>query len=208
MPEIPPKDIIATRQDHVGRFAVFHQPGPNIVAPLPWQAIALDIGNDDTITIQVRLDERHEPGAPAWTARDLLRVALGRQLTEGDRSGDALARTSASHLASALVALQRRLGLPPAPSIAVAPGPHRSVYAWTVATLPGVGSLQLCPGFRGDGEGVTPELLLHVLDQLLADAANGIRSDLHLREAAQRVGDALAAEVARMRAVCGPAQPH
>ncbi|CAH2603723.1 conserved protein of unknown function [Rhodovastum atsumiense] len=139
-----------------------------------------------------------------------LRIALGRQLTEADHSGDALARTSASHLASALVALQRRLGLPPAPSIAVAvaPGPHRSVYAWTVATLPGVSSLQLCPGFRGDGESVTPELLLHVLGQLLADAANGIRSDLHLREAAQRAEDALATEVARMRAVCGPAQPH
>jgi hypothetical protein len=202
MPEIPPHDIVATRQDSVGRFAVFHEPGPGFVVPVHWGAVALDMG-EDTVTIRVRIDELDDPDVPAWTARDLARLALGRQLTEVARSDDPMARRSAEHLAALHLLLQKRSGLPPARPVLTAPGAHASVYPWTVATLAGVGSIELCPGPLGNGEGVTPELLLHVLDQLLSDAARGLRADPELYTGAKLASEALREETARMLARCG-----
>lgn len=198
MPPIPPETIVAFRHDHLGRFAVFHQPGPSLLAPLPWQRVSLDQGKDN-VDLAVRLDEHDASGATGWTARDLLRIALARQVAEAARSGNASARRSASHLAQALIALQHRSGLPPAPIIDVAAGPRPSIYPWTIATLPGVGSLMLCPVPHGAGEGVTPELLLHVLEQLFGDAIGGCRADRHLRAAARSVTAALREETARLR---------
>jgi hypothetical protein len=180
---------------------IFYEPAPSIAAALGWRAVTLD-GGELTDTIQVRLDEQDDFGAAAWTARDILRAALARQLAEVARSGDVMASRSASHLSSALVSLQRRPGLPPAPTITLAPGPTSSAYFWTAASLPGAGSILLCPGPCG-GEGVSPELLLQVLDQLLTDAVHGIRADRHLRAAARQVGAALQQEILRVQARCG-----
>jgi hypothetical protein len=101
--------------------------------------------------------------------------------------------------------LQRRNDLPSVPVISIRPGDHSSAYTWNVASIDGVGTIQLCPDPLGDGEGITPELLLHVIDLLLGDAARGIRADGHLHDAAHHAGAALRAEIARMRLLRGPA---
>ena len=128
-----------------------------------------------------------------------------RQLAEFARSDDALASLSAFHLLLALGQLQCRHDLPSVSKISTCPGFHSSAYPWNVATIDGVGTIQLCPDPLGDGEGITPELLLHVIDLLLGDAARGIRADGHLHAAAHHAGAALRAETARMRLLRGPA---
>jgi hypothetical protein len=204
MREIPPHNIVATRHDHVGRFALFHSPAPSIFPTIPWRAVNLEVGTEDSVTVQVHLDEHDDPGAAAWTARDLVRIAFARQLAEFARSDDALASLSAFHLMLAFGQLQRRPDLPPVPEISTRSGSHSSAYPWNVAAIDGVGTIQLCPDPLGDGEGITPELLLHVIDLLLGDAARGIRADGHLHAAAHHAGAALRTETARMRLLRGP----
>ena len=75
---------------------------------IPWRVVNLGQGADDSVTIQVRLDEHDDPGAAAWTARDLVRLAFARQLAEFARGGDALARLSPFHLLVSPGHLQRR----------------------------------------------------------------------------------------------------
>jgi len=204
VPEIHPYTIVTTRQDHVNRFAVFRNPMTPASASIPWRSVNLGQGADST-TIEVRLDARDEPGAAAWTACDLVRLVFGRQVCEVARSGDTVALLSAYHLSLALVQLQRRRDWPAVREIAVRPGAYGSVYGWSVAALHGVCAIPLCPDPRGDAEGVTPELLLHVLDQLLTDAVRSSPTDSHLKAAARHVAEALREEATRMRLLHGPA---
>jgi hypothetical protein len=87
-----------------------------------------------------------------------------RQLAEFGRSDDALASLSAFHLMLAFGQLQCRHDLPPVSKISTSAGFYSSAYPWNVATIDGVGTIQLCPDSLGDGEGITPDLLLHVID--------------------------------------------
>ena len=77
------------------------------------------------------------------------------------------------------------------------PGGEASPYAWTVARCGGH-ALALCPDPEGKGEGVTPEQVLIILDQLLGDAVRTMGTDRRLWACRRHVASALAAEVRRV----------
>jgi hypothetical protein len=160
-----------------------------------------------TVTIDDRLDASNATPT-AWTARRLIRVALARQLTEVARSHDPMAEQSAARLLQANDILGRDCGVPTSQPITLRRGPHPSPYSWTLATRPDGGRLLLCPDPLGSGPGLTPELLLHVIDQTLQDAATGIRGGAQLRLAAWHPGVALQAEIVRVRALRGLDPPE
>jgi hypothetical protein len=80
------------------------------------------------------------------------------------------------------------------------PGGPASPYPWTVATQAGF-DLPLCPDPESRDEGVTPEQLLIVLDQLTHDAARAIPYLPALWQCRGHVKAALSAEARRLAAV-------
>jgi hypothetical protein len=84
--------------------------------------------------------------------------------------------------------------------VAFRPGGLPSPYPWSVASQ-GEFHLPMCPDPESQDEGVTPEQLLLVLDQLLHDAARALPYRVDLWQAHGHVAAALAAEVRRLAAV-------
>ena len=85
-------------------------------------------------------------------------------------------------------------------------GDLASPYAWTVARC-GEFHLPLCPDPESRGEGVTPEQLLIILDQLLHDACRAFPHARPLWVSRRHVAAALKAEVRRVAAARGESGP-
>ena len=153
----------------------------------------------------VRLDTDAAPAG--WTARQLLAVARQRIAVEAARLPMAITLAAVASLdqAAAILAGMAGYSAPEDPAT-FAPGDgERSPYAWTVARC-GEFHLPLCPDPESLGEGIAPEQLLIVLDQLLHDAANARPHERALWSCRRHVAAALAAEVRRVGAVRGASE--
>lgn len=199
MTDVPHPNIMAMRRDRAGRFALFLRTNLPPGSVLPWWLARLDHGGGRAHAIRLRLDQ-HTGRAECWTARDLAHVLSLRQQAEAKRRPSPMALQSAFHLLELSKVLDARSGVVAAPPILLLPGAAPSPYPWTVAMLGDQedNRILLCPDPLGREEGVSPELLLHVLDQLLADAALASPADAVLGRASSHATTALRCEVARL----------
>ena len=195
MIDINPDDILLERRSSAGRFVLFTTTDRLMTCQLPFWGVMLDIGGDGH-GILVRLDETD--AFEGWTALDLLLVALARAQVEQRRWPNRTVVDQVQQLNQAIRAERRRLGEAAAgrgPSFRSGSAP--SSYPWTVAeksdrTLP------LCSDPQGLEEGIAPEQLLIVIDQMLTDATTIDANDACLRACQRHVANALAAEVRRL----------
>ncbi len=189
------KSIIATRRTADGeRFALF----TNADVPTFWEqrfwTVVLDTGGDG-FGLPVRYGT--VSSAPVgWSLRQLVLVVQARMALEHARmpEGGALAVLEALGRATK----QMQAGEPLGAGVEFCPGGQPSPYRWTVARA-GELSLALCPDPESRQEGVTPELLLIVVDEALrdwTDRAPYLRRLWTMRDA---VREALAAEIRRVR---------
>jgi hypothetical protein len=195
MIDIPDDDIVALRHTSAGRFILFTSTDLPAACPIPWWGATVDTGGDGH-GLLVRLDERSGP--EGWTALDLLAVARGRAVAEDARRGGILAAEIARHLAAA-IGIEAARGGAVARAIAFRPGGMPSPYPWTVAARDAF-ELPLCPDPESRDEGIAPEALLIVVEQLLADAGRAFPRERRLRDARRHVTAAIATEVARVMA--------
>ncbi len=189
------KFIIATRRTADGeRFALF----TNADVPPYWEqrfwTVVLDTGGDG-FGLPVRYGT--VSSAPVgWSLRQLVLVAQARLALEHARmpEGGALAVLEAL----GRVTRQMQAGEPLGAGVEFCPGGQPSPYRWTTART-GDLSLALCPDPESRQEGLTPELLLIVVDEALrdwTDRAPYLRRLWTMRDA---VREALAAEMRRVR---------
>ncbi len=198
MIDIDKKDIIATRRTSDGRFVIFTGTDVRPSWPLRWWGAVADTGGDG-FGLLARLDGLSAPDG--WTARQLLAVAQARMAAEGERHPSTAAAEAVAHLELAAAAFREPTGqMAPDAPVVFEPGDEASPYGWTVARC-GAFRLQLCPDPEGQGEGVTPQQVLIVLDQLLHDGARAFSFARGLWVCRSHVAAALAAEVRRLEAV-------
>jgi hypothetical protein len=193
--DLDPREVIATRHASDGRFVIFSSAGVTVGWPLPFWGVVADTGADGH-GLLVRLDAM--VACDGWTVPQLLTVAHARLAAEQ-------ARFAAGSTEAALACLERALVVyadVPAfssPAVTFGPGDPASPYPWTVARC-GPFALPLCPDPESRGEGVTPEQLLIILDQMLLEwsrKAPYLRRVWTMRKA---VKYALVAEAARVQA--------
>jgi hypothetical protein len=193
--DLDPREVIATRHASDGRFVIFSSAGVTAGWPLPFWGVIADTGADGH-GLLVRLDAM--VACDGWTMPQLLGVVRARLADEHARSADAAAGAALACLDQALAVYD---GVPAAvsPLVSFEPGDPASPYPWSVARC-GPFALPLCPDPESRGEGITPEQVLIILDQMLLEwsrAAPYLRRVWTLRRA---VKGALAAEVARVQA--------
>jgi hypothetical protein len=193
--DLGPREIIATRHTDDGRFVIFSSAGVTAGWPLPFWGVIADTGADGH-GLLVRLDAM--VACDGWTVPQLLTVVHARLVAEQ-------ARFAAGSTEAAIACLDRALAVyadvsaASSPAVTFEPGDPASPYPCTVARC-GPFALPLCPDPESRGEGVTPEQLLIILDQMLLEwsrHAPYIRRVWALRKA---VKEALVAEVARVEA--------
>ena len=189
------KSIIATRRTADGeRFALF----TNADVPPFWEqrfwTVVLDTGSDG-FGLPVRYGT--VSSAPVgWSLRQLVLVVQARMALEHARmpEGGALAVLEALGRAVRQMQAGEQLGA----GVEFCPGGQSSPYRWTVARA-GELSLALCPDPESRQEGLTPELLLIVLDEALRDWTNRAPYLRRLWAMRDAVREALAAEIRRVR---------
>lgn len=193
------RDVVVARTTTDGRFLLFTSTDVQPGWTLPWWGVVVDISGD-AFGLLARLDEDAAPSG--WTARQLLLIARKQLAAEAERCATAITRDAVAALDRA-ADCRWEMTSPAASagaSIEFLAGAEASPYHWTAAVC-GEFELRLCPDPQSRGEGITPEQLLIVIDQLLRDAA---RARPHVRgvwEAGRHVTAALAAEVRRLEAV-------
>jgi hypothetical protein len=204
MIDINDADIVATRHTADGRFVIFTSTDVQPGWPLRWWTAVADTGGDG-FGIPVRLDGAAAPAG--WTARQLLAVTRARMLAESERQSRAITAAAIASLDLATAAGWGRVE-PVARDdpVAFATGDGASPYAWTVARC-GELHLPLCPDPESRGEGVTPEQLLIILDQLLHDACCAFPQARPLWACRRHVAAALKAEARRVAATRGESGP-
>ena len=200
MIDIDQKDIVATRQTSDGRFVIFTATDVRPSWPVRWWGAVADTGGDG-FGLLVRLDGLSAPDG--WTARQLLAVAQARMAAEAARRPATATAAAIAHLDLASSSFKEPTGqtAPDAP-VTFEPGDGPSIYPWTVARR-GEFRLPLCPDPASLGEGITPEQLLIVLDQLLHDGARAFSFARGLWVCRRHVAAALEAETRRAAAVRG-----
>jgi hypothetical protein len=172
MLDIDPDDIVLTRRTADGRFAIFTSTDARPGWKLRWWGA--DTGGDG-FGFLARLDT---DAAPAdWTARQLLAVVQARMSAEAARLPSAITHAAVASLDQAAAILA---GVAEKPAthepVRFAPlGGEPSPYPWTVAQR-GDFHLSLCPDPESFGEGIAPEQLLIVLDQLVRAAPLAIKA--------------------------------
>lgn len=196
MIDIDDSDIVATRHATDGRFVLFSAAGVLPGWPLRFWGVIADTGSDGH-GLLVRLDAML--ACDGWTVPQLLAIVHARLVAEQARFADVAT-------AAAIAGLDRALAVyadvPAAllPAVSFEPGDQPSPYRWTIARC-GPFTLPLCPDPESCGEGVTPEQVLLILDQMLLEwsqQAPYLRRVWTLRQA---VRDALAAELVRIATV-------
>lgn len=177
-----------------GRFVLFTATDVQPSWPIPWWGVIADTGGDGH-GLLVRLDAGVAPAG--WTARQLLTVVTARMAEEDQRRPTEATHAALVHLGYAAVALRRPAHQDDEP-VTFEPGSEPSPYVWTVARC-GEFHLPLCPDPEGMDEGITPEQLLIILDQLMLSATQcRVRSLVRDYWVCRRhVAAALAAEVRR-----------
>jgi hypothetical protein len=200
MTNVPDLAIVALRRDDAGRYAIFSRADMPSGGLLPWWLVTFDTGADTQFRLRIGLDEDTSHGG-SWTARDIARVAYQRHLAEIERQPNLLAVEAADHLEELVRVLNRRPGQPSPMPISFHAGTAPSAYRWDAAQRGGDvrNPLRLCPDPDGQGKGITLNLLLVVLDQVLLDAALARPTDGAISLASSHASAALRCEVARLR---------
>jgi hypothetical protein len=191
--------VVLTRRTVDGRFLLFTSTDTKSEWTLPWWGAVVDTGADGH-GILVRADALAAPSG--WTARQLLLVARSRLAAEGEWCPLPATRDAVAALDRALACRWER-GAPSGTdgtSLSFRPGGAASPYPWTVATQEGF-DIPLCPDPESREEGVTPEQILIVLDQLTHDAARAIPYLPTLWQCRGHVKAALSAETRRLAAL-------
>ena len=202
MIEIRNEDIVAERRTADGRFVLFTSTDVKAGWPLPWWGAVCDTGGDG-FGLPVRLDELAAPAG--WTARQLLVVARRRFAAEGERLRHRATHEAAAALDQAAVERMERISPSPAASsnaISFRGGGVASPYPWTLASQGGF-DLPLCPDPASREEGISPEMILIILDQVLLGGLAAALPIPGLRQARIWVAAALAAETRRLAAIRG-----
>ncbi len=212
MIDIDPSDIVTVRHTAEGRFVIFTS---SDILP-HWKqrfwGVVLDTGGDGHGALV-----RYGPaGAPAgWSVRQLIQVVQARMAAEEARAPVSGARAVMDALASATAFRpsgdpnSARASAPAGgdpPMVAFDQGDLASPYEWTVARC-GDLDLPLCPDSESREEGITPEQLLIVIEQMLIEWAKLSPHRLPIREARLAAKAALAAEVKRVAITRGTADP-
>lgn len=193
MIDIDDGDIVLVRSTSAGRFLLFTSTDVQSGWPLPWWGVVLDTGGDG-VGILVRLDETAAPHG--WTARQLIAVALASANASAGHIPDPSAADVAWHVAAAAISAGNPLGDELTDLVTFVPGPDPAARGWLVARC-GDTSLPLVAGWAGSDEGITPEQLLILVDQLLCDAAKIRPREIWIWPTRRHIRAALAAEMRR-----------
>ena len=195
--DVSEADIVGARRTSAGRTVLFTSTDVQPGWPLRWWGAVADTGGDG-FGLLVRLDEDAAP--EGWTARQLLAVARARMAAENKRRPSAATAAALARLVWAAASCRPPPGrLARDDPVTFEPGGVASPYPWTVARC-GEFHLPFCPDPQGLAEGVTPEQLLIILDQLLHDATAAFPHARELWACRRHVAAALAAEVRRAAA--------
>ena len=201
MIDLDEKDIVAERRTGDGERCVLF----TNTDVLPywgqrfWTAV-LDTGGDG-----FGLPVRYGTACTAptgWTLRQLICVAQARLALEHARAPEAGALAVLEALGQAV--RQMPEGEPLGNGVSFDPGGQASPYRWTLARC-GDLALPLCPDPESRQEGITPELVLIVLDQALKDWSERAPYLRRLWSCRNAIRDALAAEIRRVRIARGEA---
>ena len=204
MIDVSEDDIVVTRRTADSRFVIFTSTDVRPEWPLRWWGVVADTGGDG-FGFLVRLDGDAAPHG--WTARQLLAVARHRMAAEGELHPSAETAAAIAQLDLATASLGELGGRAARDDpVTFASGGEPSPYGWTVARCGGF-NLPLCPDPESLGEGVTPEQLLIVLDQLMHDAVRAFPHALGIWACRRRVAAALATEIRRATAARHSQQP-
>lgn len=194
MIDINEADIVVTRHTTGGRAVLFTSTDVQPGWPIRWWGVVADTGGDG-FGLLVRLDANAAP--EGWTVRQLLAVARARTAAEWHRRPSVATTAAVARLDDAIADYRDLAGrLARDDPVTFAQGSEPSPYPWTVARY-GDFHLPLCPDPEGLEEGITPEQLLIVLDQLLRDATEAYPHARGLWTCRRHVAAALAAEVGR-----------
>ena len=162
------EDVVAERRTGDGRFLLFMSTDVQPHWPLRWWCAVCDTAGDG-YGLLVRLDRAAAP--EGWTAVQLLEVARRRLAAEGERLPTRATRQAVEALDRALVTMGRISAVSENPAaLSFRPRGVASPYPWTVASQGGC-DIAMCPDPESREEGISPEQILIVLDQLLHDAA-------------------------------------
>ncbi|MDR3416602.1 MAG: hypothetical protein P4L83_10485 [Nevskia sp.] len=189
------KDVVAARRTADGeRFALFLSTD---VLPFWGQrfwAAMLDTGGDG-FGLPVRYGTVCT--APSgWTIRQLVCIVQARMALEHARMPDAGALAVLEALGRAV--RQMPEGEPLGSGIDFEPGWQDSPYRWTLART-GDLCLRLCADPASREDGITPELLLIVIDEALRDWTERAPHIRRLWAVRNAIRDALAGEIHRVR---------
>jgi len=160
--------------------------------------VVLDTGGDGCGTLVRYGTVSTAPSG--WTLRQLIHVAQARLALEHVRAPEAGAVAVLEALGQA--ARQMPEGEPLGCGIGFESGGQGSPYAWTVAGC-GDLSLPLCPDPESAQEGVTPEQVLIIIDEVLREWAERASYVRRLWMCRNAIRAALAAEVRRVRIARG-----
>jgi hypothetical protein len=200
MTNVPDLAIVALRRDDAGRYAIFSRADMPSGGLLLWWRVILDAGASRPFCFRAGLDVNTSYGG-SWTARDLAGVAHRRLLAEIERQPSLVAVEAADHLQEVVETLDRRPREPAGAPLSFRAGEGPSPYPWTVALRGGDEEtrLTLCADPAEDGEGITTNLLLVILDQILNDAALARPLDGLISVASAHATAALRCDAARRR---------
>jgi hypothetical protein len=184
--------IVITRRTSTGRTVLFTSTDVLPGWPIRWWGAIADTGGDG-FGLLVRRDEGAAP--EGWTARQLLAVARARMVAANRRRSSPATAAAITRLDLAGAGCRIARDDP----VTFEPAGVASPYPWTIARC-GEFHLPLCPDPEGLEEGITPEQLLIVLDQLLHDATGTFPHARDVWACRRHVAAALAAEVRRVSA--------
>ena len=172
MIDVSNEDVIVERRTSGDRFALFCKTDLPKNGPLSWWSVMADLGGDAEAFL-VRIDE--STGDEGWTLLCLLRLAVARCRAEAKVSRSSLTREAVGHLEkAATLELDRRGGLTEASELTFNLLDPTEEWPWLAAECD-EGALSFTASLEGgDDEGLTLELLLLVLDQLVKDAGRAL----------------------------------
>jgi hypothetical protein len=190
------EDIVLRRDASDGRFILFTSTDVQPAWPIRWWGAVADTGGDGW-GLLVRLDPSAAP--EGWTARQLIAVLKARYAVEASRCKSNATSKALGSVEQALACLGPGVG---ETNVEFGIGALPSPYSWTEARI-GEFILPLCPDPESRDEGVTPEQVLIVLDQLLKDGAKARPWSVSIRRASGLISAALRAEQQRVSSVGG-----
>lgn len=163
MIDINPVDVVAECRDATNRFVIFTRTDRPVNFPLPWFGVCLDTGGDGQ-GILVRPTIR-DPG-DGWTAIELLYIAQRRSVAEHEAG----ANCSDCMRSLDFAARFHDRNTPSGDALRFRHGPEHSPFPWTIVSCRGH-ELSFSADPSGQGEGVTLEQLLIVIERLHQDWA-------------------------------------